>query len=73
MAGLNMLNEFWVEVAEPGELVLVQVHHEQLVRGCQLCRLGGELRIQEEHHIISFSNDASCLKATGQGSFPLLF
>ena len=39
----NMLNEFRIEVAEPGELVLVQVHHEELVRGGEVCCLGGKL------------------------------
>ena len=40
---LDMLNEFRVEVAEPGELVLVQVHHEELVRGGEVRRLRGKL------------------------------
>jgi hypothetical protein len=40
---LDMLNEFRIEVAEPGELVLVQVHHEELVRGGEVCGLGGKL------------------------------
>ena len=40
---LDMLNEFRVEVAEPGELVLVQVHHEKLVRGGEVRGLGGKL------------------------------
>jgi hypothetical protein len=38
-----MLNEFRIEVAEPGELVLIQVHHEELVRGCEIRGLGGKL------------------------------
>ena len=40
---LDMLNEFRVEVAEPGELVLVQVHHEKLVRGGEVRGLRGKL------------------------------
>ena len=40
---LDMLNEFRVEVAEPGELVLVQVHHEELVRGGEVRGLRGKL------------------------------
>ncbi len=38
-----MLNEFRIEVAEPGELVLIQIHHEELVRGREIRGLGGKL------------------------------
>ena len=36
---LDMLDELWVEEGEAGELVLVEVHHEELVGG----REGGGL------------------------------
>jgi hypothetical protein len=38
-----MLNEFRIEIAEPGELVLIQVHHEELVRGREIRGLRGKL------------------------------
>ena len=46
MEDLNMLDELWVEEGEACELVLVEVHHEQLVGGCELCALTGELAVK---------------------------
>ena len=43
---LHMLNELGVEEGEARELVLVEVHHEQLVGGCELCALTGELAVK---------------------------
>jgi hypothetical protein len=43
-----MLNEFRIEVAEPGELVLIQVHHEELVRGREIRGLGGKLEREKD-------------------------
>jgi len=42
----NMLDELWVEEGEPGKLILVKVHHEELVRGCQLRALAGKLSVK---------------------------
>jgi len=41
-----MLDELWVEEGEPGKLILVKVHHEELVRGCQLRALAGKLSVK---------------------------
>lgn len=41
-----MLHKFWIEEGESGKLVLVEVHHEELVRGRQLRLLGGELPVK---------------------------
>ena len=46
MNELDMLNELRVEVGEAGELVLIQVHHEELVRGRQVDRLPRELTVK---------------------------
>ena len=43
---LHMLNELGVEEGEARELVLVEVHHEQLVGGCEFCALTGELAVK---------------------------
>ena len=42
----DMLNKLWVEEGESGKLVLVEVHHEELVGGRQLGLLGGELAVK---------------------------
>ena len=42
----HMLYEFWVEKGEACELILVQIHHEQLVRGGQLRALTRELAVK---------------------------
>ncbi len=56
-----MLNEFRIEVAEPGELVLIQVHHEELVRGREIRGLGGKLEkkdpLKRRHSQSSFVNE----------------
>jgi len=44
-----MLDELWVEEGEPGKLILVKVHHEELVRGCQLRALTCELSVKIGH------------------------
>ena len=41
-----MLHELRVEEGESGELVLVEVHHEEFVRRGQVGLLGGELPIE---------------------------
>ena len=41
-----MLDELWVEEGEAGELVLVEVHHEELVGGREVRLLGGELAVK---------------------------
>ena len=46
MNELDMLNELRVEVGEAGELVLIQIHHEELVRGRQVDRLPRELTVK---------------------------
>ncbi len=43
---LHMLNKLWVEKRESGKLVLVQVHHEHLVRGGQVGLLRRELPVK---------------------------
>jgi len=47
-----MLNELGVEEREPGELVLIKVHHEKFVSGSQLSALACELPV-EVGHILS--------------------
>ena len=42
----DMLNKLRVEEGESGKLVLVEVHHEELVGGRQLGLLGGELAVK---------------------------
>jgi len=44
-----MLDELWVEEGEAGKLILVEVHHEELVRGCQLCPLARKLPVKVTH------------------------
>jgi len=41
-----MLNKLWVEEGEACKLILVEVHHEQLVGGGQVSTLTGELPIK---------------------------
>ena len=45
----NVLHKLRVEEGESCELVLVQVHHEELVRRGQLSLLGGELAVEVAH------------------------
>ena len=49
IAALDVLNELRVEEAEAGKVVLVEVHHEQLVCGRQVHRLRRELTIKVRH------------------------
>lgn len=51
---LNMLHEFWIEKRETHELRLIQVHHEQLVRGRQVRLLRGELFVEVAHVLAMF-------------------
>ena len=44
-----MLHIFGVKEGESRELVLIQVHHEQLVRGRQVRLLGGKLPVEIAH------------------------
>ena len=46
---LNMLDKLGVKEGETGELVLVEVHHEQLVSGRQVHPLAGELPVKVGH------------------------
>ena len=41
-----MLDKLRVEIAEAGKVVLLHVHHEELVGGGQVDRLGGELPVE---------------------------
>ncbi len=44
-----MLDKFWVEKRESGKLILIQVHHENLVSGSQIRSLRRELTIEVAH------------------------
>ena len=44
-----MLDELGVEEGEAGELILVEVHHEQLVGGGEVCTLASELPVKVGH------------------------
>jgi len=44
-----MLNVLGVEVRKAGKIVLVEVHHEQLVRGGQVDSLARELPVKVRH------------------------
>ena len=46
---LNMLDKLWVEEGEASKLILVEVHHEQLVGGGEVCTLTGELSVKIGH------------------------
>ena len=46
---LDMLNKLGVEEGEASKLVLVEVHHEQLVSGCEVCALTSELPVKVGH------------------------
>ena len=41
-----MLNKLRVEEGKASELILIQVHHEQLVGGGQVCALASELPVK---------------------------
>ena len=43
---LDVLDVLGVEIGEPGELGLIEVHHEQLVRGREVGLLRGELFVE---------------------------
>ena len=44
-----MLDKLWVKEREAGELILVEVHHEQLVCGGELHSLARELTVKVGH------------------------
>lgn len=46
---LDVLYKLRVEEGESGELVLVQIHHEELVRGSEIRLLRGELPVKVGH------------------------
>ena len=46
---LDVLDKLGVKEGEAGELVLVEVHHEQLVGGGEVCTLTGELSVKIGH------------------------
>lgn len=51
---LNVLHEFRIEKRETHKLRLIQVHHEQLVRGSQIRLLRGELFIEVAYVLAVF-------------------
>lgn len=46
---LNVLHKLRIEKRESHEFCLVQIHHEQFIRRCQVCLLRGELLIEVTH------------------------
>jgi hypothetical protein len=46
---LNMLNKLRVKEGKASKLILVEVHHEQLVSGGEVCALAGELPVKVGH------------------------
>ena len=44
-----MLDKLWVEEREAGELVLVEVHHEELVSGGEVHTLASKLPVKVGH------------------------
>lgn len=51
---LNVLHEFRIEKRETHKLRLIQVHHEQLVRGSQIRLLRGELLVEVAYVLAMF-------------------
>ena len=43
---LHMLDKLRVQEGEASKLILVEIHHEQLVGGCQVHALAGELPVE---------------------------
>lgn len=43
---LHMLDKLRVQEREASKLILVEIHHEQLVSGCQVHALAGELPVE---------------------------
>lgn len=54
---LHVLDELRVEERESHEFRLVQVHHEQLVGGCEIGLLAGELLVEIAHVLPVFLNE----------------
>lgn len=46
---LNMLHKLRIEKRESHKFRLVQIHHKQLIRGCQVCLLRSELLVEVTH------------------------
>jgi hypothetical protein len=44
-----MLNKLRVEEGKASELILIEVHHEQLVSWGEVCALAGELPVKVGH------------------------
>ena len=44
-----MLNKLRVEEGKASELILIKIHHEQLVSGGEVCALAGELPVKVRH------------------------
>lgn len=51
---LDVLHKFRIEIGEPVELGLIQVHHEELVRRSQISLLRGELTVEVRHVLAMF-------------------
>lgn len=49
-----MLHEFRIEKRETHKLRLIQIHHEQFVRGSQIRLLRGELLVEVAHVLAMF-------------------
>jgi hypothetical protein len=45
----NVLHKLWIEKGEAGELVLIEIHHEELVGRSQVRFLRGELLVKVAH------------------------
>jgi hypothetical protein len=49
-----MLNKLRVEEGKASKLILIQVHHEQLVSGSEVCALASELPVKVGHILSVF-------------------
>ena len=65
-----MLHKLGIEERESGELVLVQVHHEELVRGREVRLLRGELTV-EVAHVLAMALEVFYLKKWRERCFSL--
>lgn len=54
-----MLHEFRIEKRETHKLRLIQIHHEQFVRGSQIRLLRGELLVKVAHVLAMFLRNKS--------------
>ena len=62
-----MLNKFRVEEGKASELILIQVHHEQLVSGGEVCALTSELPVKVRHILPVFLEYEICLEMQSIG------